>query len=261
MGEATFRQVAALEHASDDELEQPLASSPLQPFWLNESDSLLFYRISKSACIFGLAHGEGFLISRLPSEHPTLIKWSAPAFLKIRLASVGLSLGHQTLHSFTACMSSATRNKLYQQGSRSVTGLEAALSCGGLQHKADLIAVPQDEMKTAGFQIARGLLLDLSFAVGSMQVDDAKNAVVYGEDATALRILHGGIEPPREMQPLYGCLNSVVSTVERVTPPARVSASLERYSTGIDPERRIVLKDGTVLYGDPSLRGAGKKHR
>lgn len=27
-------------------------------------------------------------------------------------------------------------NKLYQQGSRSVTGLEAALSCGGLQHKA-----------------------------------------------------------------------------------------------------------------------------
>ncbi len=46
---------------------------------------------------------------RLPSEHPTLIKWSAPAFLRIRLASVGLSLGHQTLHSFTACMSSATR--------------------------------------------------------------------------------------------------------------------------------------------------------
>lgn len=124
-----------------------------------------------------------------------------------------------------------------------------------LPSPSDLIAVPQDEMKTAGFQIARGLLLDLSFAMGSMQVDDAKNAVVYGEggagggwawmrvllgfavaglesctnrcsrqqhahhyprlaphvptsDATALRILHGGIEPPREMQPLYGCLNS-----------------------------------------------------
>jgi lipid-binding SYLF domain-containing protein len=65
-----------------------------------------------------------------------LIKWSAPAFIRIRLASLGLSLGHQTLQSFTACMSSATRCKLYQQGSRAVTGLEAALSCGGLQHKA-----------------------------------------------------------------------------------------------------------------------------
>lgn len=42
----------------------PAAGSPLQPFWLNESDSLLFYRLTKSACIFGLARGEGFLISR-----------------------------------------------------------------------------------------------------------------------------------------------------------------------------------------------------
>lgn len=46
---------------------------------------------------------------RLPSEHPTLIKWSAPAFVKIRLASLGLSLGRQTVHSFTACMASDTR--------------------------------------------------------------------------------------------------------------------------------------------------------
>lgn len=105
-----------------------------------------------------------------------------------------------------------------------MTGLEAALSCGGLQHKAgtwpaggygvgwwggaasataystaspaacsphsrllplspclsDLIAVPQDDMKTAGFQYASGLLLDLSFAFGSIQVDEAKNALVYG---------------------------------------------------------------------------------
>ena len=35
--------------------------------------------------------------------------------------------------------------------------------------------------------------------------------------------------------------------------------SLTRCS--IDPERRIVLKDGTVLYGDPSLRGAAKRRK
>ena len=181
----------------------------------------------------------------------------------------------------------------------------------------DLIAVPQDEMKTAGFQIARGLLLDLSFAVGSMQVDDAKNAVVYGEgggrgwvgmdegvvaafagwetckynardsnmhnitrallptcppqtpprcaSCTAASSRRGrcsrytdastrvgrvqgmqqliggskGVSPtgvhaakPNASLPSLPPCKAVVSTVERVTPPARVSASLERYSTG-----------------------------
>lgn len=32
-------------------------------------------------------------------------------------------------------------------------------------------------------------------------------------------------------------------------------------SCSIDPERRIVLKDGTVLYGDPSLRSTGRKRK
>ena len=34
-----------------------------------------------------------------------------------------------------------------------------------------------------------------------------------------------------------GCSFAVVSTVERVTPPARVSASLERMTAGFDPDR------------------------
>lgn len=131
----------------------------------------------------------------------------------------------------------------------------SALSPPATHPPADLIAVPQDDMKTAGFQYASGLLLDLSFAAGSMAVDGAKNAMVYGPggcqglasclvgpparalasvagwtvchalgptagpiprmlsalpaaDATTLRILHGGIEPPREMQSLYARLNS-----------------------------------------------------
>lgn len=50
-------------------------------------------------------------------------------------------------------------------------------------HAADLIAVPTDDVKTAGFQLARGLLLDLSFAVGSMQVDAGRNEMVYGPGA------------------------------------------------------------------------------
>lgn len=140
----------------------------------------------------GLARGSGFLIARLPSEHPTLVKWSAPCFVSIRravllllgrqpgtsrqrqrqqgaetaappqptsrppalcsLASLGLSLGFQRTRSFTACMRSYTRLALYQRGGRAVAGLEASLRCGGLQHKADLIAVPaKTDAKTGGW--------------------------------------------------------------------------------------------------------------
>ena len=44
-------------------------------------------------------------------------------------------------------------------------------------------------------------------------------------------------------------------------PSQLTSAGLPPCSRSIDPERRIVLKDGTVLYGDPSLRGAGRKRK
>lgn len=190
---------------------------------------------------------------RLPSEHPSLIKWSAPAFVKIRLASLGLSLGYQAVQSFTVCVSSQMRVALYQQGGRSLAGLEANLSCGGLQHKvgcgvagalgwaacaarmrqaagaclsrmrahpwvaanpgggaqADLITAPTSKnLKTVGLNSTRGALVDVSFAAGSMSIDDAKNALVYGPGVTPLNILHGGVQPPREMQPLYAALNS-----------------------------------------------------
>ena len=68
------------------------------------------------------------------------------------LASLGLSLGFQRVRSFTACMRSHTRLALYQRGGRPVAGLEASLRCGGLQHKADIIAVPaKSDVKTGGW--------------------------------------------------------------------------------------------------------------
>jgi hypothetical protein len=74
---------------------------------------------------------------------------------------------------------------------------------------------------------------------------------------SALQLLSGAVEAPREMQPLYGALSAAVSSVERVTPPARVSASLERYTAGFDPDRRMVLPDGSVVREDTSERRGG----
>ena len=39
-------------------------------------------------------------------------------------------------------------------------------------------------------------------------MDIAKNAAVYGPSVDALGILHGRVEPPKEMQALYGTVNA-----------------------------------------------------
>ena len=126
-----------------------MAGSPIQPYWISESDAVLFYTLTKSACIAGCARGNGFMLARTsggssPSSTAAADGggWSAPCFFTIRLHSVGLSLGRRTLRGFTACMSSDLRLLLGQQGRRGVAGLEVAAGCGrGLQHKSDLLSV------------------------------------------------------------------------------------------------------------------------
>ncbi|KAL4425871.1 hypothetical protein ABPG75_009887 [Micractinium tetrahymenae] len=260
LGEGVYRRVGELEAAAaSDDLSTRLAGMPLNARWVSEADSLLIYRATKTALLLGSVKGDGYVISRLPSTHPSLIRWSAPLFVRIRLRSFGLSFGRQHVESFTPCMTSELRRLLSgPSAARSVAGLEASINCGGLQHKADLIALPADSVGTVGMNHTSGVLFDLSLVRGGMEVDRAKNELLYGPDVTPLQVLHGTVDAPREMQPLYGLLNAELLQVERVTPPARVSASLERYSTGFDPDRRMVLPDGTVLYGDPTKRGRKK---
>jgi len=87
-------------------------------------------------------------------------------------------------------------------------------------------------------------------AVGKMEVDVDKNRAAYG-DVSPATILHGDMDPPHEFQPLYGELSRIVNRVERPSAnPARVSASLERYSAGHDPDRVMVLPDGAVIRQD-----------
>ena len=79
-----------------------------------------------------------------------------------------------------------------------------------------------------------------------MTVDMAKHKALY-DDVTPLQVLAGAVEAPPEMQPLYAELSLMVHDCERpTTSPGRVSASLERFSTGYDPDRVMVRDDGQV---------------
>lgn len=78
-------------------------------------------------------------------------------------------------------------------------------------------------------------------------MDAAKHAAVYG-DLSPTAVLAGAVEAPAEMQPLYADLSLMVCDCERAAAsPARVSASLERYSTGFDPDNVMVDGEGHAL--------------
>ncbi len=78
-----------------------------------------------------------------------MIKWSAPCFVTVSLRSYGLCIGRQTIQSFVACMTPTLKQTMGNAGGeRVVTGLEATLNFGGLQHKPDLIAAASDDVGT-----------------------------------------------------------------------------------------------------------------
>ena len=93
--------------------------------------------------------------------------------------------------------------------------------------------------------------LSLAFArsfarlLARQEVDDEKNAETYGAGVAARDILNTR-DPPAEFQPIYGEMNRIVNRVERCSSVSRTSASLERFSTGRDPDQVMVQSDGSV---------------
>jgi len=80
-----------------------------------------------------------------------------------------------------------------------------------------------------------------------VRADTETNRAIYG-NVDPKTILTDDVAPPSEFQPLYGELNRIVNRVERVSfNPSRTSASLERFSAGVDPDRVLVLNNGRVI--------------
>lgn len=93
---------------------------------------------------------------------------------------------------------------------------------------------------------------------GKLSFDQQKNESLYGSGYDPRTILSGAVEVPAEFQSLFGEISRIVDRVERPSAnPSRTSASLERFSTGVDPDAALVMLNGTVIREDlkqaPSL--------
>ncbi|PRW33059.1 hypothetical protein C2E21_8119 [Chlorella sorokiniana] len=251
-----LKSILDLEHHSNEELARSLTDSPLKPFWIAQAQAILFYRVSKTALLAGCASGDGILVTRLPTSHPTLIKFSAPLFLRINFNSLGLSLGRTRTRAFVACMGKQFQEQLLATGRRSLRGLDAAVLCGSaLQERSDFLTMncAGGGIDMVGVSSVKGATFDISFAGGSISIDAARNSTAYG-GATPAQIINGSVDPPPEMQPLYTELSLIVHQAQADRPssnPSRVSASLERFSTGTDPDQALVMNDGSLWKDEP----------
>lgn len=235
-----------------DAVARHVEESPMRPTFVAQAKAVLLYDIQKTACFFGRGKGSGVLIARLPTDHPTLILWSAPVFVKVSLTSFGLlSFGRTRRSSFVACMDRHAQQQL-ERGPVPVAGLDAALVFGSdsVADRTDILTAPcvNGMEGTVGVTKASGAMLDVSFAKGSISVDAARCTSVYGH-ADVRKILSSATPAPAELQPLYAALSGIVHQVEPActSGPARTSASLERFSAGRDPDNHMVLDNGRVV--------------
>ena len=249
LAESIWRGIVRQEELTDSE--PNLDESPLKAWIIDQAEIVLIYTMEKKSLFYGKAHGHGIVLARLPSSHRTLVKWSSPLFINITTSSFGFSFGKQTTNTFAIATSRSARKAFSKPLCHPLRGFDFNVSFGtGLLERSDLLSVNfAEDLGIVGVSKVNGMALDLGVVFnGAFTVDQDKCTVVYG-DATPAQIL--GEQGPAEFQPLYGELNRVVASVERPSAnPARVSASLERFSAGRDPESVMVMPDGVVIRED-----------
>jgi len=243
VAESIWRDIVKLEETQDE--------SPMKPWIINDAQVILIYNLNKSSCLYGRASGSGIVISRMVTQHQNLVQWSAPLFINIKSKSFGISFGKQSFSTFAVATSHTAKDAFTAPKGRQFKGLDFNFTAGSsLRERSDVISnnLLDGDIGLLGVSKIGGVAVDLSFFVnGAITVDSLKCHAVYGNSATPAEIL--SMPGPPEFQPLYGEFSRVVSTVERASPfnPARTSASLERFSTGRDPESVVLSNEGGVV--------------
>eukprot|EP00887_Chlorella_sp_A99_P005042 scaffold4.g5042.t1 len=285
--------------------------APFSPSFISAAHAVILMSTVKGGLGVGYAGGHGIALVKLPATGPEAVtaqEWSAPLFLSLGVAELGICLGFERVDTFMLAMARASLrgwpgkgcclpgrahplqsaplplrtapplclaiaqmfspeqgdkllNKLLQ-GSRAVLGVDQSLVVfqPQMEKKSDVVAVSGGEADTVALSLAAGLMVDFSLVGGSMSVDKAKMARVYGTTVTAAQVATGAVAPPLELAALYARLNSLESR-SRMS-PSRVSESLERMTAGYSPGRAQEEPgpSGPGAAGAPPTPAAGQAY-
>lgn len=237
--------------------------------------TLQVYTISRKACFLGRWQGSGFIVRVTSPLDAKQMTFSSPLFITLSGWSLGLSFGAQSSSTLALCLSNEAVNRLLQPSTPTsptnnngtyVSGIELSACCGRNKHqeRADMTSASlhDSSLKTVGFSTVSGCMLDISYARIHITINQDRNKQVYGVDKqgnmaiTPRTILYttasttetsDNVNKKEEegMEGFYNHIRRMSAGVEVVLMgPSRASASLERMTSGRDPERAVVLSNG-----------------
>jgi sodium-coupled neutral amino acid transporter 10 len=151
-----------------------------------------------------LGGGRGFVMGRLPDG-----RWSAPLFLMVDQAGVGISLGMTEVQSLIVLDKPQLAEWFAKEGvglSAEATLAEPVEGGGKYRNLNDLA-----HEGTFRFSVAHGAIVDFSAQGSHYQLAHDKNTGLYGQAATVQDILGGQVETPTALKEVQAALDQIIN--------------------------------------------------
>lgn len=203
-----------------DELKEslPRGTEPMPRSELHFCNGLAFTFVRKMGVGLSFESGRGFVLRKIYTGElngrPTWT-WSAPLFLTVTAAGLGLTLGYTEIESVIVLDTpEAVQSFTKSQWSvdTDITGAAGGAMGAHLPATAANMSNMRLSDKTFTYSITKGAILDVSLTGLNYATDPVMNNSFYGNNGvTPQSILDGAVEPPEPMQELYTALDKVLN--------------------------------------------------
>jgi SH3 domain-containing YSC84-like protein 1 len=168
--------------------------------------------VLKAAFVVGGSYGRGTMICRTGKDFSG--PWGAPAMYALEGASVGLQIGGEATDFVFLLMNDRAASSLLR--SKVKLGADASAAAGpkGRSAEADSDAYMRAEILS--YSRARGIFAGVSLEGSTLRPDDGANRKLYGNDASAARIVReSDSSAPRSAHDLLAALQTSSPQLKR----------------------------------------------
>ncbi|PSC74547.1 SH3 domain-containing [Micractinium conductrix] len=219
----------------------PRGTEPMPRSELHFCNGLAFTFVRKVGVGLSFEGGHGFVIRKIYTgdrDGRPQWTWSAPLFLTVAAAGLGLTVGYTEIESVIV-LDTAEAVQAFTKSQWSVDTDITGAAGGAMGAHLPATAANMSNMKlsdkTFTYSITKGAILDVSLTGLNYATDPAMNKSFYGNKVTPQAILDGGLEPPEPMRELYAVLDKVLNEYyENVEGEGAVETEVEQAGGGDD---------------------------
>ncbi|KAL4441193.1 hypothetical protein ABPG77_011430 [Micractinium sp. CCAP 211/92] len=199
--------ISLLKKLSSDKT--PIAGQKIPQRELQQCAGLAFTFVKKAGAVISVDAGSGFVLAKIKGADGST-SWSAPLFISVYSAGLGLTLGASAIDTVTVL----DTPEAVARYARSQWDMSADVTAAGPLGKIaghDNVSELALGEETFSYSTAAGAIVDFSYKGMRYQLDVEKNKATYGAEATPKDILEGKVETPRPMLELQAALSKFAS--------------------------------------------------